>query len=150
MSFGNFTTKWPGLVMHSAVYDTSNNAFLLFGGTPDFEIPLTSVYSVKCDKGSRNCSTTDLSGLSDQSFKVPEPRFGHIAVWLSGARKMVVFGGRTADRYNDKWNPRLLNDLWTFDPNAATWQQLLTVSNDRYAIKKYNMNRTGSKWLNLN
>jgi len=50
------------------------------------------------------------------SGQVPEPRWGHAAVWIDGIG-LVIVGG--LDRAG-----RTLDEAWRFDPDSATWQQL--------------------------
>jgi hypothetical protein len=50
------------------------------------------------------------------SGQVPEPRWGHAAVWIDGVG-LVIVGGRDGAG-------RTLDDAWRFDPDSATWQQL--------------------------
>ena len=46
----------------------------------------------------------------------PDARFGHEAVWVDGVG-LVVFAGQADPQ-------TFFNDLWAYDPDAATWTQL--------------------------
>jgi hypothetical protein len=50
------------------------------------------------------------------SGQVPEPRWGHAAVWIDGVG-LVIVGGRDGAG-------RTLDDAWRFDPDSAAWQHL--------------------------
>ena len=75
------------------------------------------------------------------SGQVPEPRWGHAAVWIDGVG-LVIVGGR--DRAG-----RTLGDAWRFDQDSATWQQLpaegrpMPPRSDGCAI----VDRDGTLWV---
>jgi len=96
---------------HSAV--VCDDKMILFGGFVNGE-RCNSVYSYKI-------SSNEWRLLPAQSTSAPCPRAGHSAMMYSenSTNWMYVFGGKNDE---DK-----LNDIWRFDLDAQTWEQVISV-----------------------
>jgi hypothetical protein len=108
------------------VYDESGGRVIMFGGSylasPDGEpgyLGDTWTY----DSAAGSWTELKLAGVT------PAARFGHVMVYDSDTKTVLMFGG-----YNDAAETAAsslgLNDLWEYDPAAGTWIELLP-SGDR-------------------
>lgn len=106
--------------MHTTVYDPASDRVILFGGGLGVSSPCAN----------------DLWALANSSMRagasrwhrigtpggMPEPRAEHGAVYLAGARRMIVFGGHDciARRMSDTWV------LVALESGAPRWRRLAT------------------------
>ena len=95
----------PASNWHSAIYDPVRDAMVVFGGiNPDTDLRnQTWVLSF----------ATMAWTLLEPAGALPEPRFGHTAVYDAIADRMIVFGGRNPDFANDVWALSLASPEWT-------------------------------------
>jgi len=96
----------PAREAHTWTVDPATGSAYLFGGRDG-----VTTYSDlwRFDPRSERWARLEPGGT------VPPGRFGHDAVWLPG-RGLVVFAGQSAAGF--------FNDLWLYDPVAATWSLL--------------------------
>ena len=113
--------KGPGVRFgHSAVYNSTSNREVIFGGGTGFPKPCVNELWVVANLNSKGGSPTwnqySLTGT------LPPVREGHTAVYDPNTNKMIVFGGTdcNGNYYNDVW---ILNDA---DGSTATpsWTQV--------------------------
>jgi hypothetical protein len=75
---------------HAAIYDAANQQMVLFGGDTSFSpVPTANfdLWSLRLDVSSA------WRFLSPNSGSVPAARYGHTAVYDSGAQRMIIYGG---------------------------------------------------------
>jgi hypothetical protein len=101
---GGPTPRWD----HSLAADDDGRQLMLFGGRGADSSSLgdTWIYSF----ADRTWSQVGAAG--------PEPRFGHATVVDQKNRRMVLFGGQSADVF--------YNDSWLFDFASLEWSQVDT------------------------
>ena len=96
----------------AAIYDSNNHRMLVFGGS-------TSGGNVN-DVWSLNLNTNEWSLIPAVSSQLPEPRSTHICMFDSLANRMLLWSGIGNDLYND---------VWAFNLNDSTWQNLFPAGN---------------------
>jgi hypothetical protein len=75
---------------HSAVYDAANQRMVMFGGDTTFGPTQTAnseLWSLRLD------SASTWMFLNPTSGSTPAARYGHSAVYDSGAQRMIIYGG---------------------------------------------------------
>jgi len=100
----------PRRVGHSAVWDTQNDRMLVFGGQ-GYIGPALGYLSELWSYDPRANRWTQLN----PDGAALAARRGHGAAWDPMRGQMLVFGGS---------NGALLDDLWSYDPQANRWSQL--------------------------
>ncbi len=120
---GNIPTS---RMMHSAVYDSSNNRMIIFGGSTDSK-PLNDVWVLNHANGlDENGQATSPSWQPlSVSGDLPAGRQGHTAVLNPSNNHMTIFGGIDA-------NGGLLDDLWVLEKangteGPATWSSNVII-----------------------
>jgi hypothetical protein len=106
---------WPSARAHARMaWDPVGKRLVMFGGRALNGALLQDTWAF-------NPSTRVWTALITSCKRVvcPPARGGGALVWSSTIRKLVLFGGFTADDWG-------LNDTWTFDGTA--WKQLSTTS----------------------
>lgn len=126
-------------MMHSAVYDSSNNRMIVFGGSTDSE-PLNDVWVLTRANGldENGQAATPLWQPLTVDGDLPAARHGHTAVFNPTTNRMTLFGGVDAEG-------GLLDDLWVLE-NAngveipASWSSNITfhTSNVSYPDPRAN------------
>ena len=96
-------------MMHSAVYDSSNNRMIVFGGSTDSE-PLNDVWVLTHANGlDENGQDTPPSWQPlSVSGDLPAARQGHTAVFNPSTNRMTIFGGVDAQG-------GIVDDLWVIE-----------------------------------
>ena len=96
-------------MMHSAVYDSSNNRMIVFGGSTDSE-PLNDVWVLTHANGlDENGQGTSPSWQPlSVSGDLPAGRQGHTAVFNPSTNRMTIFGGVDAQG-------GIVDDLWVIE-----------------------------------
>jgi hypothetical protein len=84
--------KPPGRFFYSMIY-TGNGNIAVFGGLN--ANPLGDMWKFSLN--------TNLWEQIDQGSMVPQPRWGHTAIYIPGSDKMVIFGGEGTAGFNDTW-----------------------------------------------
>jgi len=88
---------------HTTVYDADNQRLVLFGGDTTYGSAPTAnndLWALRLDV------TSDWTFLSPSAGAPPVVRYGHTAIYDSGNRRMVVFGGYDSSpfpAYQDTW-----------------------------------------------
>lgn len=116
-------TYAPNRFGHSAIYDASRDAMIMFGGTETgryFQSPqyFNTVYSFSL------AQTPPVAfQLLAPSGTPPAGRYGHTAIYDPIGRRMVVFGGCGSD-----FSPGLLfNDVWELSLDGSlSWHAIST------------------------
>ena len=99
---GSPPARWD----HTLTADDENRRLIVFGGHgADFE-PLGDTWTYSF--GDQTWSQLDLTG--------PDPRFGHAVAIDPEARRMLLFGGQSADLF--------FNDSWAFGFESLEWTRL--------------------------
>lgn len=97
----------------SAVYDSSVQRMILFGGTNDWADYFNDVWMLTLEPGHERWEEIRTSGIS------PSPRCGASAIYDPVGRRMIIFGGKNRDLFlNDVWSLDLVNFVW--QPIAPT------------------------------
>ncbi len=109
------------LVHSSAVAIQKPNGILVFGGRSSPKKASNSVVFISA--GEEDLGTQSVFYVSedqDSDRLGPPKRYRHTAnrIVIEGEERMIVFGGRTTDG-------EPLDDVWTFSPARAVWQQLI-------------------------
>jgi N-acetylneuraminic acid mutarotase len=92
---------------HSAVWDSTANRLLLFGGY--------GVDGYRADLWSYRPDTNSWEELAGGGPR-PPPREEHTAVWDSAHGQMLLYGGAR--------DGRIVDDLWAYRPATDTWVEL--------------------------
>ena len=106
---------------HTAVYDSTHNRMIIFGGFGGFANPtLNDVWVLKNADGSSGTPTWE---QLHPSGTLPGIRFFHVAVYNPTANRMVIFGGDNGEGvdYNDVWVLENANGLG----GTPTWVQFI-------------------------
>jgi RHS repeat-associated protein len=127
-------------VYHTAVYDTTNNRMIIFGGAGGSYI-LNDVWVLSNANGLNNTTSawTQLNPLPDPIYGFPANRQYHTAIYDAANNRMTIFGGDqcnsglTNSGENDNngvSNSCCLNDVWVLsnanglDSTTSAWIQL--------------------------
>ena len=107
---------------HAAVYDSTDNRMVVFGGAQGVASPppcLNDVYVLEYATGIGG--TTSWIRLIPTGG-APAPRYGHTAVYDPNGNAMIVFGGNNCSStyYNDVWVLKNANSLG----DTPAWVQL--------------------------
>ncbi len=94
----------------TAVYDSSAQRMIVFGGTNDYTDYYDDVWILTLERGNERWEEMRIHGGS------PSPRCGATAVYDYAQQRMVVFGGK--DDYE------FFNDVWCLNPDEQTWSLL--------------------------
>ncbi len=114
---GNITARANA----SAVYDEVNNRMIVFGG-------LTAT-GVSNETWSLNLNTNEWSLITPSSLATPSPRYTHICMYDSLLNRMIAWSGNGSALYND---------VWAFNLNDSTWEELFPDGNVSGApLKRY-------------
>lgn len=104
---------------HSLTFDGDRGVLYLYGGR------LTGPDRRLSDLWRFDLSTLEWEEIQAQG-RIPPPRFGHNAEYDRVGQRLVVALG--LETVTDS-----LNDVWTFDPETASWAELGAGSQDRPA-----------------
>jgi N-acetylneuraminic acid mutarotase len=99
-----------GRVRHSAVWDSTQNRMLVFGGYSGLEGGYTS--ELWAYRPTEN-TWTEIQTEGPE----PPPRGRHGAVWDPGGQQMLVFGGYVG-------GVDFLGDLWRYRPSTNEWARV--------------------------
>jgi hypothetical protein len=101
---------------HTAVYDSTAQRMLVFGGTVDWKTGENDVWALSLAGGT---DTAAWQRLNPAGTTAPFARYDHGAVYLPALQWMVIFGGTTNGR-----DP--LSDLWALDLSQSppVWSRL--------------------------
>ena len=94
----------------TAVYDSSTQRMIVFGGTNDYTDYFDDVWVLALEQGNERWEEMGTSGLT------PSPRCGAAAVYDYVGKRMVIFGGSDHDQF--------FNEAWCLYPDRATWLPL--------------------------
>ncbi|MBI3964932.1 MAG: hypothetical protein HY329_04785, partial [Chloroflexi bacterium] len=101
-------TAPPGRQHHSAVWDSTNNRLLVFGGT-DGSLWFGDLWQYTSADGWRQLGAAGTAAA-------PPPRYSHAAAWDSQLSRLLVFGGYVQQ-------VGISNDLWEYT-TAGGWKLL--------------------------
>jgi hypothetical protein len=90
---------------HTAIYDTTNNRMVIFGGWNGSN-DLNDVWVLSTANGLGISAWTQLNPNPDPTYGSPTARQNHSAVYDSANNRMIIFGGNDNDFNSD------LNDVW--------------------------------------
>lgn len=97
------------LAFHTAIYDPIDTAMVLFCGATELDWDITNrVWILDLN--------TMLWEEVPPDYPAPNPRMCLYAVYGPGYHQMLIFAGRDFDY--------CFNDLWIFDLDSRTWQQV--------------------------
>ena len=114
---GNITARSNA----SAIYVPGNNRMIVFGG-------ITASGNVN-EIWSLDLNTNEWSVIPTTSTQTPDPRSTHISMFDSLSNQMLVWSGN---------GNTLFNDVWVFNFNDSTWQELFPDGNVSGApLKRY-------------
>ena len=114
---GNITARSNA----SAIYLPGNNRMIVFGG-------ITASGTVN-EIWSLDLNTNEWSVIPTTSTRTPDPRFTHISMFDSLSNRMLVWSGN---------GNTLFNDIWAFNFNDSSWQELFPDGNVSGApLKRY-------------
>jgi len=99
---------------HSAIYDSTNDRMIVFGGYDEGSNYLSDVWEL--DFTTSPPTWTDITPASG-----PTARRGHSAIYDSANERMIVFGGYDGTNH--------FNEVWAFDLTNNTWAQLSPLGN---------------------
>ena len=88
------------------VYDDASNSLLLFGGRQS-GAGLNDLWAFDIEEGQWREMEAD---------GAPDPRWGHVAIFDSSRRQMVVFSGQRSGGF--------FNDTWVFDTASREWAEV--------------------------
>ena len=104
--------------MHSAIYDSSRDRMIIFGGAlGDFPDVLNDTWSVSLG------AAPAWSAVSTTG-NAPAPRWGHSAIYDSLRDRMIIFGGLFADDISETW----FDDVWALSFANNTWTELTPLA----------------------
>lgn len=105
----------------SAIYIPDKNKIYVFGGS-------TSAGKVN-ELWSLDLSSNNWTLIPSKSSKLPSVRYTHVAMYDTILDRMIIWSGQGADLYND---------IWAFNFNDSTWQELFADGNVSGApLKRY-------------
>ncbi|MGH2575179.1 MAG: Kelch repeat-containing protein, partial [Ignavibacteria bacterium] len=105
----------------SAVYDSRANRMIIFGGRTA-TANLNEIWGL-------NLNTNVWQNITPGSGQMPAPRFTQNAFFDSLMNRMIIWSGQGAELYND---------VWAFNLNNNSWQQLWPDGNVSGApLKRY-------------
>ncbi len=129
-------------VLHSAVYDVTNNKMTIFGGTPEDNVTyLNDVWVLSTANGLGGTSAwKQLNPHPDSDYGYPPIRGSHTAVYDTANNQMIIFGG-----YNGNGN--FLNDTWVLSTanglgGTSAWKQLNPHPDKTYGYPSIRRNHT--------
>lgn len=102
----------PVRIMHTAVWDTTQNRMLVFGGDGDGtgDVVSNEIWSYTPDQ--------NIWMLLEPNGPQPSPRDLHTSVWDPKHDQMIVFGGKSGNCVDN------LDDLWSYRSSGNTWVQV--------------------------
>jgi hypothetical protein len=105
----------------SAVYDTTNNLMIIFGGYNGTFY--NDVWVLSTANGLGTSSWTQLTAAADPVYGVPTSRYGQSAVYDSANNRMIIFGGLNGIYLDDVWVLSSANGIG----GTPVWSQLSTA-----------------------
>jgi hypothetical protein len=109
----------------SGVYDPCNERVILFGGN-DFQPQQCADFGPKRFKGDTwMYSMEHKNWVKVKTDTAPSARGRHAFAFDLSRKKIYIFGGRYRDE-NASGNYKMYNDMWAFDVNTDTWEQVQT------------------------
>jgi len=110
----------------SAVYDPSSNRMIVIGGL--------TANGIANDIWSLDINTNVWSQIIPVSLQAPAPRYTHICMFDSLTNKILMWSGNGNVLYND---------VWAFNLNDSTWEELFPDGNVPGApLKRYGVATT--------
>jgi PKD repeat protein len=115
---------------HTAVYDATNNRMIIFGGFSDDALNDVWVLSTANGLGGTPAWTQlfpnpDPTQTTNGYGGLPEPRYGHTAVYDATNNRMIIFSGLNSDNYlNDVW---VLSNANGLDNTTSAWTQVSPI-----------------------
>ena len=114
---GNITSRSNA----SAIYIAGTNKMIVFGGVTASG-PVNDIWSL-------DLNTNQWSVIPTTSTLLPDPRYTHVSMFDSISNRMLVWSGNGNTLYND---------IWAFNFNDSTWQELFPDGNVSGApLKRY-------------
>lgn len=93
-----------------AIYDSSAQRMVIFGGIRDFTYFFNDVSVLNLESGNESWEEIDITGVS------PSPRAGASAIYDGSLQRMLIFGGVSYEQ--------CLNDVWSLDLVNFEWDSL--------------------------
>jgi hypothetical protein len=109
----------------SAVLDPCNNRIILFGGN-DFQPEQCADFGPKAFQGDTWVYVPEFENWYEiQADTAPPARGRQVMAYDLSRKKIFMFGGRYRAPEASGLDPyQLFNDLWAFDANTDTWEEL--------------------------
>lgn len=103
---------------HNMIYDPERHRLVVFGGGDEGAFQVDATYFN--DVWALDLETESWELLHDGTGTAPVGRFWASLTYDATNDRYLVFGGHDATSLGNR------NDLWSFDPEAGTWTELVT------------------------